>query len=120
MFVMMRHGERGDQALPPELSNIEFDPPLSNKGKQEINNMAHNLASLIQSQGIKKIEIHTSPFLRCLMTAEKLKKCLKIELPQIDISDKIIVNNMFGQFLRTDWFQSMPFDKLVLTSTAAE
>ena len=33
MFIMMRHAERGDQAFPPLSSSLEYDPPITSKGR---------------------------------------------------------------------------------------
>lgn len=30
MIVFMRHGERGDNEYPPVLSEIVYDPPITN------------------------------------------------------------------------------------------
>lgn len=72
IIYVLRHGQSAGNAN-PSLYNTMFNPqiPLNTKGKEE----AQKAAQLI-AEDIKKVVIFSSHYLRCVQTAEIIKKTL--------------------------------------------
>ncbi len=92
---LVRHGHRLDFLYPEwfNLAQHRYDPPLSDIGKQQ----SEDLAEILQAEGIR--HIFASPFLRCIQTAypiaQKLDLLIKLEAS-------------IGEWLNTDWMSESP------------
>ena len=92
---LVRHGERLDFVHVEwfNLAPCTYDPPLSDLGQQQAQNLALRLA---------KRDIHhlvCSPFLRCLQTAYPLSQRLNLLL---------MVEHGLSEWLNVDWLRESP------------
>ena len=79
MIFAIRHGEREDSPGTGFLPHaMGIDPKLTPKGIQQAHLTGKYLAKLIDDEGTKpdKIYIYSSPFMRCLTTANALRAAL--------------------------------------------
>ena len=76
LLFFVRHGERLDDVKTTKKPKIEFDfdPPLSETGKQQALQAGKNIHKYIESQGFSDAPIKyiSSPFIRTLQTASYL------------------------------------------------
>ena len=61
-IVVMRHGERLDDADPAWTSPRPWDPPLTDIGLQQARKTGHDLGQL---EGLRIAHVFCSPFKRC-------------------------------------------------------
>lgn len=78
MIVVVRHGERADDAQEEEKSKIqlEFDPHLTKLGQKQGTDTGIFIEKYLKenfpSKTFKNCYLVSSPFLRCIMTAEAI------------------------------------------------
>jgi broad specificity phosphatase PhoE len=78
MIVVVRHGERADDAKEEEKAKIprEFDPHLTKLGQKQGTDtgifIEEYLKEKFSSKQFKNCYLVSSPFLRCIMTAEAI------------------------------------------------
>ena len=90
-----RHGNRQDFVDPDWVNGAEypFDPPLSSDGLEQ----ARQTARALRGRGIARIV--SSPFLRCIQTAEEVAR--ELEIP-------IVLEAGLGEWLNPTWFPAPP------------
>jgi broad specificity phosphatase PhoE len=71
-LYLLRHGHRQDAADKDwrRISDRPFDPPLSTKGWQQAHAAGVQIAEKLQGMPGNEITVLSSPFLRCVQTAE--------------------------------------------------
>eukprot|EP01016_Furgasonia_blochmanni_P024054 TRINITY_DN2589_c0_g3_i1.p1 TRINITY_DN2589_c0_g3~~TRINITY_DN2589_c0_g3_i1.p1 ORF type:complete len:286 (+),score=52.30 TRINITY_DN2589_c0_g3_i1:136-993(+) len=103
MLFIVRHGEREDmvEGADPSKVALEFDPELTELGKQQAFETGSALRQII---GNLQPVIVASPFLRCLQTAYYMSKGMKGQTS--DGKHKVVVEDGFCEFLKKEWFKS--------------
>lgn len=108
-LFIVRHGERADRHPSARTYQVTFDPCLTEKGVQQSERTAEYLESLIGQA--TSVHIVSSPFLRCIETAEKL--AVRVSLP-------VHIEEGFGEYMYEEDFSSDPFDHLAYTVARAQ
>lgn len=116
-IVVVRHASRQDKLDPewPNYSPTPYDPPLSTDGFAQADSAGAKIAALLNHlDAIKSasqcpagtlgarfqesnVVIHSSPFLRCVQTAQYIAKHVKCERIRLDAA--------FGEWLTPDYFE---------------
>lgn len=103
MIILIRHGERADSVTSEHFKVVcEYDPPLSSLGELQCVLTGKYLKSFE-----KEIIIVSSPFLRCLQTANIIKS----HLPNI-FNDSIYIEENASEILHPAWFDENVIEKL--------
>jgi broad specificity phosphatase PhoE len=94
---LLRHGERSDLVDQNWLKTATrpFDPPLTEKGIKQ----AQQTAEYILSTGTKLNHVFSSPFLRCMQTANEVAKRLQIPIK---------IEYGLSEWLKAAWFTELP------------
>eukprot|EP01137_Pigoraptor_chileana_P007412 Opistho-2@52962 len=95
-----RHGERMDSIDEDweETAERPWDPPLTDRGKEQ----ARLTGVFLRDEGVS--HVFSSPFLRCLQTADEIAKVLNVP---------VMVENGLSEFMTLQWFPKKP---IILTS----
>ena len=113
-FHFIRHGERADlSGNPLEKSEIKlkFDPHLTELGKKQAKSTGEFLAQKYKNDS-NPIFIVSSPFLRCLQTADIILDQIKINSK--NLVEKIIINEDFCEILSSDLFEKNELPNLTI------
>jgi phosphohistidine phosphatase len=78
-LILVRHGEASDSSS----SGLDRDRPLTDKGKIDVEKLAHYLSKT----NLNFHQIYHSPFLRTTQTANKLEEILKPKEPNESCKD---------------------------------
>ena len=81
------------------------DPHLTAHGKEQAAAAGSKIQSMIKDKKVGNIRVVSSPFVRCLMTAEQI--ALKIGAKHIE------VDPFLSEMLSTKFFQSNPMEILL-------
>ncbi|CAD8050291.1 unnamed protein product [Paramecium sonneborni] len=105
MIVLVRHGERADNCL-IESKNVQnpHDPHLTPKGCEQAQLAGKQILKVIEEY--RKIEIQSSPFLRCIMTAKNIAQQIK--------KDEISLYTEICETLYSNFFSSNPLPRLII------
>ena len=107
-IVFMRHGERGDCVIPSIESELEFDPILTENGKNQVRTAARFLTENFFQNQISNIEIYSSPLIRCLESSS-------IIMDEFHIDNKsIIISNLLLEFLAPQYFPVDPIKECLI------
>ncbi len=98
-------------------SEISYDPPITTESNETILKAASELIEVFRASGIVRINIESSKFLRCLMTAEKLSQHFIAAGFAISAPKK--ASNRITEYMREDWFSKYPLDDLIFDSVHA-
>ena len=103
MIILIRHGERAD-SVTSEHSKVvwKYDSPLSFLGELQCELTAKYLKSFE-----REIIIVTSPFLRCLQTANIIKSHI-----QNIFNNSIYIEESVSEILHPAWFDETVIEKL--------
>lgn len=103
LVFILTHGERGDKVAPwmKPVYSVPFDPALTGLGHLQAKASAHLISQLVPDRS--SVHLASSPFLRCLETAQALSSALETELH---------VEESFGAVMLATDFDSDPFDML--------
>lgn len=103
MIILIRHGERAD-SVTSEHSKVlcEYDPPLSSLGELQ-SELTAKCLKLLE----KEIIIVSSPFLRCLQTANIIKS----QIPNA-FKNTIYIEETISEILHPAWFDENVIEKL--------
>lgn len=73
MMFFIRHGERADNC-PKERYDVinHYDPHLTVVGREQSKKTGASLRKLLKLKKLTKVIILSSPFLRCLQTAQEI------------------------------------------------
>ena len=105
--ILLRHGERGDYVTPKIDSEIEFDPLLTENGRNQVKASSKFIKNLIH-EDLAKLEIYSSPLIRCIQTSA-------LFLNEIGMKDKPInITNSLVENLITLHFPFDPLNKCLL------
>lgn len=116
-IVIVRHGARQDKFDPEwvKYSPTPYDPPLSTDGFSQVDAAGAKIASVLHQLDTARtaaqsplgtlgarfadsnVVIHSSPFLRCVQTAQYIAKHVKCE--------RIRLDSVFGEWLTPDYFE---------------
>ena len=117
MIFFLRHAERADCAENEEFRSIEIllDPHITKLGKFQAKFAGVEIESVTKSQ--TKYLVVSSPFLRCLQTANELVKVFGKERI---IGQKIYMDNFLAEFLNSLYFSSSPMNDLYVYTKPQE
>ena len=93
-FFVVRHGERQDK-IGKQVAN-KYDSPLSELGLQQAQMAGEFLKSNVQGP----IVVYSSPFYRCLQTANEIAKVLGIE--------RIHINYLASEYMAEKMYDDCP------------
>ena len=105
--MAIRHGERADECWNFDKHFIDFtDPLLTPKGIQQATQTGLYIKGVIETEGYEDVIIEASPFLRTMMTAPHIAKCLNVP--------KIKANYLYGERYSKNHFKNHPFGSLLI------
>lgn len=88
MLFVVRHGERADnidKGHPKyEPYEIADDPHLTKRGLEQAKAAGTKILSMMDGKKIMNIRVISSPFIRCLMTAQQIALVLGVKSIQVD------------------------------------
>ncbi len=79
MIFAIRHGEREDAiAGKTVFGGNGIDPKITPKGIEQAKRTGHYISKILAEKGVEadKVYIYSSPFMRCLMTAQHIREGL--------------------------------------------
>lgn len=112
MLFVVRHGERCDTATDPhEKSRVSVisDPPLTHTGLLMADLTGNTIQHLLNGNGAP-IRIITSPFARCVETAERIAM-------RLSGVGRVDVDYQCGEFLNSKWFEVDPLSELMVLNS---
>ncbi len=121
---IVRHGERIDDVEPTWIRNNQvrcYDPPLTDIGLDQASKAGKRLRSLILANDLAnttRIQLFSSPFLRCVQTAENILRELNISSSQLETDNnsanrstdhhpkqiKLKIEPGLSEWLKATWF----------------
>lgn len=117
MFVLIRHGERSD-VIHGEKEKVKnmADAPLTLNGRSEARKTGEFLLDLFQKKypEIKHFIVVSSPFLRCVETADEISACLQRRFP----IEQIYCEESVGEWYASHIYGPEDFKKLEIYKSA--
>ena len=108
--MAIRHGQRADECYDFDQRLIDYtDPFLTPKGIQQATQTGLYIKGVIETEGFEEVILEASPFIRTMMTAAHIAKCLNIP--------KIKANYLYGERYNNNNFEEHPFGSLVIDRT---
>lgn len=111
MLFLMRHGERADDACeknPDEIPEKLEDPHLTQHGKIQAKAAGDKIKEMVTAKNIQKVKVVSSPFVRCLQTAQEVCRRLGVE--------EIAVDNTLSEMMHHTFYKESPKETIFLTN----
>ena len=125
MLFILRHGERADDGGPNKSIELEYDPHLTQYGKEQSVAAGATVRDMIDQSYKKgilktknpKLVFVSSPYLRCIQTAEYMIKAFNQENIY---KGQIFLDDGISEFLGEVFFDFSPLDKLHSRTKSAQ